>query len=356
MRVHSRVGLLGILVVLAVKSVGQVPATEKSGVAPPGDREAVAQPLGRYGAEQPKLTFRGVAGSGGAKSLNFEVNSVRLDLAKAKPAIEDMCTKMSDPRRQSHMFLIAGHADQRGSDQVNDPLSQGRADAVKTALVSQCGIPATRMEAKGYGKRYPLNPLNNEVAWEANRRVELWDLTDSPRPYAAIQGSPVVEVNFLYQDGSGRSGVLSDGMTLRSGEYYRIGFRPHEPCFVYVIQQDASRTYRLFPKSGASGAVNANQNYWVDEAGWLQLDNAAGQETIYLAVSHTALDGVEQRISRLRVRGTPDAAPTTTPTTTAEAFRGPAGVRVLGQGNSTANSSIESENIAFLAKVTFNHR
>jgi peptidoglycan-associated lipoprotein len=47
---------------------------------------------------------------------------------------------------------LSAHTDSRGSDKLNDPLSQNRAQACVDYLVSK-GIPGDRMLAKGYGKR-----------------------------------------------------------------------------------------------------------------------------------------------------------------------------------------------------------
>jgi peptidoglycan-associated lipoprotein len=47
---------------------------------------------------------------------------------------------------------LSAHTDSRGTDALNDPLSQQRAEACVEYLVSK-GIPEARMVAKGYGKR-----------------------------------------------------------------------------------------------------------------------------------------------------------------------------------------------------------
>ena len=68
---------------------------------------------------------------------------------------------------------ISGHTDNTGSKAHNLKLSQGRADAVKTMLVSKYGIDAKRLTAKGYGDTKPVVPNTSDANKAKNRRVEL---------------------------------------------------------------------------------------------------------------------------------------------------------------------------------------
>ncbi|MES2796812.1 MAG: OmpA family protein [Bacteroidota bacterium] len=67
---------------------------------------------------------------------------------------------------------ISGHTDSIGSDEVNNRISQGRADAVKNYLINQGKIPSTRIVTKGYGKTRPVASNETEEGQQANRRVE----------------------------------------------------------------------------------------------------------------------------------------------------------------------------------------
>ncbi len=66
---------------------------------------------------------------------------------------------------------IAGHCDERGSDEYNLALGNRRAIAAKQYLVSH-GIDAGRIETVSYGKERPADPGHTEEAWSKNRRDE----------------------------------------------------------------------------------------------------------------------------------------------------------------------------------------
>jgi len=66
---------------------------------------------------------------------------------------------------------VAGHCDERGSDEYNLALGNRRATSAKQYLVSH-GIDAGRIETQSYGKERPLDSGHNEEAWSKNRRDE----------------------------------------------------------------------------------------------------------------------------------------------------------------------------------------
>ena len=66
---------------------------------------------------------------------------------------------------------IAGHTDDRGSDEYNLALGQRRAASVQRYLVSR-GIGAARFETVSFGKERPAAQGQNEDAWSKNRRAE----------------------------------------------------------------------------------------------------------------------------------------------------------------------------------------
>jgi len=66
---------------------------------------------------------------------------------------------------------IAGHADERGSDEYNLALGNRRAAAAKRYLENK-GVDASRIDVVSYGEERPLNPGNDEAAYAQNRRDE----------------------------------------------------------------------------------------------------------------------------------------------------------------------------------------
>lgn len=67
---------------------------------------------------------------------------------------------------------VTGHTDSTGSDKINQPLSERRADSVASYLRSQ-KVASARIQAYGYGSRYPIASNDSASGREQNRRVEL---------------------------------------------------------------------------------------------------------------------------------------------------------------------------------------
>jgi adhesin transport system outer membrane protein len=68
-------------------------------------------------------------------------------------------------------FEVGGHADRSGTDAVNQPLSEARAQAVVDHLVSR-GITASALSARGYGSSRPVADNTTAEGRALNRRVE----------------------------------------------------------------------------------------------------------------------------------------------------------------------------------------
>jgi OOP family OmpA-OmpF porin len=66
---------------------------------------------------------------------------------------------------------ISGHTDNKGSDDYNLSLSQGRSQAVVDYLIKQ-GIESYRLTARGYGENKPIDTNDTDEGRANNRRVE----------------------------------------------------------------------------------------------------------------------------------------------------------------------------------------
>ena len=68
---------------------------------------------------------------------------------------------------------IVGHTDNTGSDAINYPLSQRRADSTKNYLVAK-GVSSGRITTAGKGSTQPIASNATEAGRAENRRVEIF--------------------------------------------------------------------------------------------------------------------------------------------------------------------------------------
>jgi outer membrane protein OmpA-like peptidoglycan-associated protein len=106
-------------------------------------------------------------------TIEFEYGSDRLTPA-GENLLDLLSAALQDPSLQSFRFMIAGHTDGAGTDLYNQQLSERRAAAVKTYLVSKGQIEEARLTTVGFGRSKPLNPAKPMSA--ENRRVEIINL------------------------------------------------------------------------------------------------------------------------------------------------------------------------------------
>ena len=69
-----------------------------------------------------------------------------------------------------YMFIIEGHADERGTREYNIALGARRAQRVRDYLASH-GVSAQRMRTISYGKERPVAVCNDISCWSQNRRA-----------------------------------------------------------------------------------------------------------------------------------------------------------------------------------------
>jgi peptidoglycan-associated lipoprotein len=74
-------------------------------------------------------------------------------------------------KNSSISIQVAGHCDERGSDEYNLALGEKRAKSAINYMVT-LGVPASRLSMISYGKEKPADPGHDEAAWAKNRRDE----------------------------------------------------------------------------------------------------------------------------------------------------------------------------------------
>ena len=103
-----------------------------------------------------------------AQEIYFEFNVS--DIRAQDMAVLD--AKVPVMMQNSQVRLrIAGHADERGSDEYNLVLGNQRALAAK-AYLERKGIAGSRIDVISYGEERPANPASTEAAWALNRRAQ----------------------------------------------------------------------------------------------------------------------------------------------------------------------------------------
>lgn len=104
-----------------------------------------------------------------AQNIFFATGSAKL-LAKSFKSLKDVAQIMQD--NPSYKIDVDGHTDNKGSNELNQKLSDSRANSVKQYLIEN-GVDESRIVATGYGEDKPIED-NGTVAGRAkNRRVEM---------------------------------------------------------------------------------------------------------------------------------------------------------------------------------------
>ena len=98
------------------------------------------------------------SGSSQLKSENFDL------LAKVEKAIDVF------PRSE---LTIEGHTDSHGGDDLNQTLSQARAESVQQYMINAMRIPTYRLIATGYGETRPVASNETEAGRARNRRIDI---------------------------------------------------------------------------------------------------------------------------------------------------------------------------------------
>ncbi len=103
------------------------------------------------------------------KTILFNTNKSTFQ-EKSYQVLDNMANVMK--QFPTAKFAIEGHTDSSGSDKINDPLSNDRANAVRDYLISK-GISADRLTAEGFGSKRPIDTNKTAAGKANNRRTEV---------------------------------------------------------------------------------------------------------------------------------------------------------------------------------------
>lgn len=94
--------------------------------------------------------------------------------ARLKPGSRRQMQQLANALKNSggRRVLIEGHTDSRGSDQMNQALSEARANAVRDAMI-ELGVDQGQVSTAGYGERFPIASNNTPAGRQLNRRVDI---------------------------------------------------------------------------------------------------------------------------------------------------------------------------------------
>lgn len=134
--------------------------------------------------EQRQAMERATAGTG-VEVTRTENNELKLNVpsdvsfdtgrADIKPELRSVLDQFAQGLKSQPNTLVRviGHTDSTGSDAVNNPLSERRAESVRSYLVDR-GVAGSRIETAGRGSREPIASNATTEGKAKNRRVEIF--------------------------------------------------------------------------------------------------------------------------------------------------------------------------------------
>ncbi len=102
--------------------------------------------------------------------VSFAVGSATLE-PRLRPVLDAFAHGLAE--QPAMRVRVVGHTDSTGSDAINEPLSQRRAESVRGYLEDR-GIAAARIDIAGRGSREPLASNDSAEGRARNRRVEIF--------------------------------------------------------------------------------------------------------------------------------------------------------------------------------------
>jgi outer membrane protein OmpA-like peptidoglycan-associated protein len=137
------------------------------------------------------------------EGANFAFNSTALP-AQAQKEIDGFLSDLKgDAAGADTIFLVAGHTDNVGAEDVNYELGKKRADAVSRYLITQKKMDPLKVVSVSYGESAPLQDNSTGQGRAKNRRVEILVYRDgiTSTPSAAAAPSSPAEPRASQQGG-----------------------------------------------------------------------------------------------------------------------------------------------------------
>ncbi len=114
----------------------------------------------------------------------YATNSSTLNAA-SRSSLDKFATSLqNNPDTEVRIY---GHTDSTGSDAINSPLSQRRAESVYNYLLSK-GVSGNRIESQGFGSSQPIADNSTVAGRSQNRRVEVFILPNAKMIQDAKEG------------------------------------------------------------------------------------------------------------------------------------------------------------------------
>jgi VWFA-related protein len=121
-------------------------------------------------AEYDRSLFTPLDAVGSVQLVNIEFETGKATIqVSSMQQIRDFAAYLK--RSPKIVMEVRGHTDDKGADDLNQKLSEARAEAVAGALV-QYGASRAQLRTKGFGKTQPLAPNDSEENRRKNRRTE----------------------------------------------------------------------------------------------------------------------------------------------------------------------------------------
>ena len=100
----------------------------------------------------------------------FETGETDLRSEAMDSLVEVVDLLQSEPDK---LIRIEGHTDSHGGDELNQKLSQERAESVMQYMINAMRIPTYRLIATGYGETRPVASNETEAGRARNRRIDI---------------------------------------------------------------------------------------------------------------------------------------------------------------------------------------